>query len=180
MHSKGKGLSSSALPYKRTAPSWLKITEVEVRFSQLSACKAEEEYSAANLVEPATLAMSKALVGHVQRYCRRCKVWFDWDCLEHQAGTQAAVPIPFANGDQLLSRVARMPILRGRIYDQDVKEPWCIVGSGLAVKTANSYIKAGTQPNGWKKELGEELVEFVSQIGTTLKVLPCPTCGENI
>ena len=30
MHSKGKGLSSSALPYKRTPPSWLKITETEV------------------------------------------------------------------------------------------------------------------------------------------------------
>ncbi|GAQ85311.1 40S ribosomal protein S13 [Klebsormidium nitens] len=30
MHSKGKGMSASALPYKRTPPSWLKITEAEV------------------------------------------------------------------------------------------------------------------------------------------------------
>uniref|UniRef100_A0A7S0R2R9 Small ribosomal subunit protein uS15 N-terminal domain-containing protein n=1 Tax=Pyramimonas obovata TaxID=1411642 RepID=A0A7S0R2R9_9CHLO len=30
MHSKGKGMSSSALPYKRSAPSWLKITPTEV------------------------------------------------------------------------------------------------------------------------------------------------------
>mmetsp|Transcript_29117 Transcript_29117/g.40214 ORF Transcript_29117/g.40214 Transcript_29117/m.40214 type:complete len:152 (+) Transcript_29117:68-523(+) len=30
MHSKGKGMSSSALPYKRSAPSWLKITTGEV------------------------------------------------------------------------------------------------------------------------------------------------------
>ena len=30
MHSKGKGMSSSALPYKRTPPSWLKITQQEV------------------------------------------------------------------------------------------------------------------------------------------------------
>ena len=30
MHSKGKGMSSSALPYKRTPPSWLKITHQEV------------------------------------------------------------------------------------------------------------------------------------------------------
>jgi small subunit ribosomal protein S13e len=30
MHSSGKGMSSSALPYKRTAPSWLKTTGQEV------------------------------------------------------------------------------------------------------------------------------------------------------
>ena len=30
MHSKGKGMSGSALPYKRTPPSWLKITGREV------------------------------------------------------------------------------------------------------------------------------------------------------
>ncbi|CAD7705315.1 unnamed protein product [Ostreobium quekettii] len=30
MHSKGKGISRSALPYKRTPPSWLKITAAEV------------------------------------------------------------------------------------------------------------------------------------------------------
>ncbi|KAK9841502.1 hypothetical protein WJX74_006797 [Apatococcus lobatus] len=30
MHSKGKGLSSSALPYKRSPPSWLKMTAAEV------------------------------------------------------------------------------------------------------------------------------------------------------
>uniref|UniRef100_A0A7S3QTV3 Small ribosomal subunit protein uS15 N-terminal domain-containing protein n=1 Tax=Dunaliella tertiolecta TaxID=3047 RepID=A0A7S3QTV3_DUNTE len=30
MHSKGKGLSSSALPYKRSAPSWCKTTPQEV------------------------------------------------------------------------------------------------------------------------------------------------------
>lgn len=31
MHSKGKGKSRSALPYKRTPPSWLKLTSQEVR-----------------------------------------------------------------------------------------------------------------------------------------------------
>eukprot|EP00192_Tetraselmis_astigmatica_P015494 CAMPEP_0117673080 /NCGR_PEP_ID=MMETSP0804-20121206/14275_1 /TAXON_ID=1074897 /ORGANISM="Tetraselmis astigmatica, Strain CCMP880" /LENGTH=151 /DNA_ID=CAMNT_0005481781 /DNA_START=193 /DNA_END=648 /DNA_ORIENTATION=+ len=31
MHSKGKGLSSSALPYKRSPPSWLKISSAEVQ-----------------------------------------------------------------------------------------------------------------------------------------------------
>jgi small subunit ribosomal protein S13e len=30
MHSKGKGMSSSALPYKRTPPSWCKTTPTEV------------------------------------------------------------------------------------------------------------------------------------------------------
>ncbi|BBN05175.1 hypothetical protein Mp_3g10940 [Marchantia polymorpha subsp. ruderalis] len=30
MHSRGKGMSSSALPYKRNPPSWLKITSQEV------------------------------------------------------------------------------------------------------------------------------------------------------
>ncbi|GBG76757.1 hypothetical protein CBR_g22973 [Chara braunii] len=30
MHTKGKGMSSSALPYKRTPPSWLKIASAEV------------------------------------------------------------------------------------------------------------------------------------------------------
>mmetsp|Transcript_22163 Transcript_22163/g.21866 ORF Transcript_22163/g.21866 Transcript_22163/m.21866 type:complete len:152 (+) Transcript_22163:36-491(+) len=30
MHSKGKGMSSSALPYKRTPPSWCKTTSAEV------------------------------------------------------------------------------------------------------------------------------------------------------
>lgn len=30
MYGKGKGLSRSALPYKRSAPSWLKITPTEV------------------------------------------------------------------------------------------------------------------------------------------------------
>jgi hypothetical protein len=31
MHSNGKGISSSALPYKRTAPSWCKAAPAEVR-----------------------------------------------------------------------------------------------------------------------------------------------------
>lgn len=31
MHSSGKGMSSSALPYKRTAPSWVKTTDQEIR-----------------------------------------------------------------------------------------------------------------------------------------------------
>jgi small subunit ribosomal protein S13e len=30
MHSKGKGIASSALPYRRTPPSWLKATPEEV------------------------------------------------------------------------------------------------------------------------------------------------------
>lgn len=30
MHSKGKGMSSSALPYRRAPPSWLKSTPEEV------------------------------------------------------------------------------------------------------------------------------------------------------
>ena len=30
MHSNGKGMSSSAMPYKRTAPSWCKTTGTEV------------------------------------------------------------------------------------------------------------------------------------------------------
>lgn len=30
MHSKGKGISSSALPYKRSAPGWCKTTSAEV------------------------------------------------------------------------------------------------------------------------------------------------------
>ena len=30
MHSKGKGISSSALPYRRTPPSWLKSSPEEV------------------------------------------------------------------------------------------------------------------------------------------------------
>ena len=35
MHSRGKGMSSSALPYKRSPPSWLKIRPEEVRSSLL-------------------------------------------------------------------------------------------------------------------------------------------------
>ncbi|GMI98327.1 ribosomal protein S13A, POINTED FIRST LEAF 2 [Hibiscus trionum] len=30
MHSRGKGISASALPYKRTPPSWLKISSQDV------------------------------------------------------------------------------------------------------------------------------------------------------
>ena len=30
MHSGGKGIASSALPYKRTPPSWLKVTASQV------------------------------------------------------------------------------------------------------------------------------------------------------
>ena len=30
MHSGGKGISKSALPYKRTPPSWLKVTATQV------------------------------------------------------------------------------------------------------------------------------------------------------
>jgi small subunit ribosomal protein S13e len=30
MHSGGKGISKSALPYKRSPPSWLKITAAQV------------------------------------------------------------------------------------------------------------------------------------------------------
>ena len=31
MHAPGKGISDSALPYKRTPPSWLRTTATEVR-----------------------------------------------------------------------------------------------------------------------------------------------------
>ncbi len=31
MHTPGKGMSSSALPYKRSPPSWLKTTAAEAR-----------------------------------------------------------------------------------------------------------------------------------------------------
>jgi small subunit ribosomal protein S13e len=34
MHSKGKGMSSSALPYRRSAPSWLKTTTAEVNIEE--------------------------------------------------------------------------------------------------------------------------------------------------
>lgn len=30
MHSSGKGISKSSLPYKRTPPSWLKVTPTQV------------------------------------------------------------------------------------------------------------------------------------------------------
>ena len=30
MHTPGKGISSSALPYRRSAPSWLKVSSAEV------------------------------------------------------------------------------------------------------------------------------------------------------
>jgi small subunit ribosomal protein S13e len=30
MHSGGKGISKSSLPYKRTPPSWLKVTSTQV------------------------------------------------------------------------------------------------------------------------------------------------------
>ncbi|CAF5181361.1 unnamed protein product, partial [Rotaria sp. Silwood1] len=30
MHAPGKGISDSALPYKRTVPSWLKLTSEDV------------------------------------------------------------------------------------------------------------------------------------------------------
>jgi len=30
MHSGGKGISQSSLPYKRTPPSWLKVTSAQV------------------------------------------------------------------------------------------------------------------------------------------------------
>mmetsp|Transcript_13220 Transcript_13220/g.19736 ORF Transcript_13220/g.19736 Transcript_13220/m.19736 type:complete len:152 (+) Transcript_13220:82-537(+) len=39
MHSKGKGISKSALPYKRSAPSWLKVTPEEVKEQVLSLAK---------------------------------------------------------------------------------------------------------------------------------------------
>merc|ERR1719278_2398800 len=32
MHAPGKGISQSALPYRRSVPQWLKITSDEVRF----------------------------------------------------------------------------------------------------------------------------------------------------
>lgn len=32
MHSGGKGISQSAIPYKRSPPSWLKIKHSEVRY----------------------------------------------------------------------------------------------------------------------------------------------------
>ncbi|KAF9941783.1 ribosomal 40S subunit protein S13, partial [Modicella reniformis] len=33
MHSGGKGISSSALPYRRTAPTWLKVSPEDVKES---------------------------------------------------------------------------------------------------------------------------------------------------
>lgn len=32
MHSNGKGVSRSALPYVKSAPSWLKVSSAEVRW----------------------------------------------------------------------------------------------------------------------------------------------------
>ncbi|KAF3523836.1 hypothetical protein F2Q69_00049596, partial [Brassica cretica] len=42
LHSKGKGISASALPYKRSPPSWLKTTSQDVSFDRLSALEVDE------------------------------------------------------------------------------------------------------------------------------------------
>ena len=54
MHSKGKGMSSSALPYKRSPPSWLKISAAEVSWS---------------------LAMDNALLSTCQAFRVLCRRW---------------------------------------------------------------------------------------------------------
>lgn len=45
MHSRGKGMSSSALPYKKSPPSWLKTSTTEVSFE--FCCIVRSAYGAA-------------------------------------------------------------------------------------------------------------------------------------
>ena len=46
MHSKGKGLSRSSLPYKRSPASWVKTTETEVAIQ----CKLQNQLDALGMI----------------------------------------------------------------------------------------------------------------------------------
>ena len=71
MHSKGKGMSGSALPYKRTPPSWLKVTSAEVRASPFSAAALQPGgrsgtcCASCGVVDAAVHRCRKPVCGHV-------------------------------------------------------------------------------------------------------------------
>jgi hypothetical protein len=54
MHSNGKGVSRSALPYKRTSPSWLKITASEVCSPE---CRSRDVAAPLPLLDPSLLLL---------------------------------------------------------------------------------------------------------------------------
>ena len=69
MHSNGKGMSGSALPYKRTPPSWLKTNSGEVRLRPVHAVAVEE---ACVWSQPATSFAAVARIRRCNGATTRC------------------------------------------------------------------------------------------------------------
>ncbi|KAF8958776.1 hypothetical protein BDZ97DRAFT_1923397 [Flammula alnicola] len=107
-----------------------------------------------------------------QRFCQKCKVWFDEGCL----GIPSTNSISSDISD--VQRVAQMPILRGSYEGMD---EWSLTGSGYAVRQAYIWLEEmdSELPEDWEATLGKELVEF-ARSQETWQRFKCPKCKARI
>lgn len=75
LHSKGKGISSSALPYSRSAPAWLKTTPDQVvdQICKLAKKGATPSQIGVVLRDSHGVAQVKIVTGMLEMWMRNCK-----------------------------------------------------------------------------------------------------------
>jgi small subunit ribosomal protein S13e len=75
LHSKGKGISSSALPYSRSAPAWLKTTPDQVvdQICKLAKKGATPSQIGVVLRDSHGVAQVKIVTGMLKQWMRKCK-----------------------------------------------------------------------------------------------------------
>ena len=74
LHSKGKGISSSALPYSRSAPAWLKTTPDQVvdQICKLAKKGATPSQIGVVLRDSHGVAQVKIVTGMLEHWMRNC------------------------------------------------------------------------------------------------------------
>lgn len=81
MYGKGKGMSKSAQPYKRTAPSWLKATseEVETQICKFAKKGLTPSQIGVILRDSHGISQVKAVTGSkIVRVLKKNGKWMDW------------------------------------------------------------------------------------------------------
>jgi small subunit ribosomal protein S13e len=75
LHSKGKGISSSALPYSRSAPAWLKTTPDQVvdQICKLAKKGATPSQIGVVLRDSHGVAQVKIVTGMLEKWLRNCE-----------------------------------------------------------------------------------------------------------
>jgi len=88
-------------------------------------------------------------VQDVQRYCERCKKWFNIGCCKSIAGAVHRPP-------GLKEKLHDMPIMRGALGSMN--KEWRISGNGWHREMVRDWRRANRFPDNWEDQLGGDFI----------------------